>query len=45
MGIRQRQDARLVFGDKVGDTMRIAMDPKQAKDWFGAQPPETTSPA
>jgi ubiquinol-cytochrome c reductase cytochrome c1 subunit len=28
--------------DKVGDTMHIAMDPKQAKEWFGAQPPDLT---
>ena len=26
--------------DKVGDTMKIALDPKQAKDWFGAAPPD-----
>jgi ubiquinol-cytochrome c reductase cytochrome c1 subunit len=31
----------LVFaGDKVGDTMRVALDPKQAKDWFGGAPPD-----
>jgi ubiquinol-cytochrome c reductase cytochrome c1 subunit len=28
--------------DKVGDTMKIAMDPRQAKDWFGAAPPDLT---
>jgi len=27
-------------GDKVGDLMKITMDPKQAKDWFGATPPD-----
>ena len=26
--------------DKVGETMKVAMDPKQAKDWFGAVPPD-----
>ena len=31
----------LVFnGGKVGDLMKIAMDPKEAKDWFGGTPPE-----
>lgn len=28
--------------DKVGDTMKIALDPKQAKDWFGGTPPDLT---
>lgn len=28
--------------DKVGDTMKAAIDPKQAKDWFGATPPDLT---
>jgi ubiquinol-cytochrome c reductase cytochrome c1 subunit len=26
--------------DKVGDTMKIALDPKQAKDWLAAAPPD-----
>ena len=26
--------------DKVGDTMKTTLDPRQAKDWFGAQPPD-----
>jgi ubiquinol-cytochrome c reductase cytochrome c1 subunit len=26
--------------DKVGDTMKISLDPKQAKDWLGAAPPD-----
>ncbi len=31
----------LVFtGVKVGDLMTIAMDPKDAKNWFGATPPD-----
>jgi len=25
---------------KVGDTMKTTLDPKQAKDWFGAPPPD-----
>src|SRR4029079_1256770 len=31
----------LVFtGQKVGDTMKVALDPKQAKSWFGGIPPD-----
>jgi ubiquinol-cytochrome c reductase cytochrome c1 subunit len=26
--------------EKVGDTMKSALDPKNAKDWFGAVPPD-----
>jgi len=26
--------------DKVGETMKVAMDGKQAKEWFGATPPD-----
>ena len=26
--------------DKVGETMKVAMDAKQAKEWFGATPPD-----
>ena len=26
--------------EKVGDTMKVSLDPKQAKEWFGAQPPD-----
>ncbi len=33
----------LVFtGVKVGDLMKIAMDPKDAKEWFGGAPPDLT---
>jgi ubiquinol-cytochrome c reductase cytochrome c1 subunit len=28
--------------DKVGDVMKISMDPKLAKEWFGAVPPDLT---
>ncbi len=33
----------LVFtGAKVGDLMRVAMDPAEAREWFGAPPPDLT---
>jgi len=33
--------ANLLFaGDKVGETMKVALDAKQAKTWFGATPPD-----
>lgn len=33
----------LMFGtDKIGDTMISALDPKDAKEWFGALPPDLT---
>jgi ubiquinol-cytochrome c reductase cytochrome c1 subunit len=38
----QIKDNLLFAGDKVGETMHVAMDPKQAKDWFGAAPPDLT---
>jgi ubiquinol-cytochrome c reductase cytochrome c1 subunit len=28
--------------DKVGDTMKVSLDPKQAKEWFGGLPPDLT---
>jgi len=28
--------------EKVGETMKAAIDPRQAKDWFGATPPDLT---
>ena len=39
---QQIKDNLLFPTDKVGDTMKIAMDPKQAKDWFGGMPPDLT---
>lgn len=30
----------LFAGDKVGETMKASIDPKQAKAWFGAAPPD-----
>ncbi|MBQ0957381.1 cytochrome c1 [Ideonella sp. 4Y11] len=32
----------LFAGDKVGDLMKVSMDARQAKDWFGATPPDLT---
>jgi ubiquinol-cytochrome c reductase cytochrome c1 subunit len=44
IGLTEQQiKDNLVFGSaKVGDTMKSAIDPKQAKDWFGAVPPDLT---
>lgn len=39
---QQIKDNLLFTTDKVGDTMKAAIDPKQAKDWFGATPPDLT---
>jgi ubiquinol-cytochrome c reductase cytochrome c1 subunit len=39
---QQIKDNLLFTTDKVGDTMKAAIDPKQAKDWFGANPPDLT---
>lgn len=39
---QQIKDNLLFATDKVGETMKISMDPKQAKDWFGATPPDLT---
>ncbi len=30
----------LFTSEKVGDLMTVSLDPKQAKDWFGAVPPD-----
>ena len=32
----------LFTGGKVGDTMKVSLDAKDAKDWFGGQPPDLT---
>ncbi|WP_020183635.1 cytochrome c1 [Methylotenera sp. 1P/1] len=37
---KQIKDNLLLAGDKVGDTMQVAIDPKDAKKWFGATPPD-----
>jgi ubiquinol-cytochrome c reductase cytochrome c1 subunit len=39
---QQIKDNLLFTTDKVGDTMKVAIDPKQAKAWFGANPPDLT---
>ncbi len=39
---KQIKDNLLFTTDKVGETMKVAMDPKQAKEWFGANPPDLT---
>ncbi len=39
---QQIKDNMLFATDKVGETMKSAIDPKQAKDWFGANPPDLT---
>ncbi|MBC7600955.1 MAG: cytochrome c1 [Polaromonas sp.] len=38
----QIKDNLLFATDKVGETMKASMDPKQAKDWFGGNPPDLT---
>lgn len=39
---QQIKDNLLFATDKVGETMKASMDPKQAKDWFGGNPPDLT---
>jgi ubiquinol-cytochrome c reductase cytochrome c1 subunit len=39
---QQIKDNLLFATDKVGDTMKAAIDPKEAKEWFGANPPDLT---
>ena len=38
----QIKENLLFSTDKIGDTMKSAIDPKQAKEWFGANPPDLT---
>ncbi len=42
IGLTEAQiKANLMFAtDKVGDTMKVPLDPRQAKEWFGGQPPD-----
>jgi ubiquinol-cytochrome c reductase cytochrome c1 subunit len=44
IGLTEEQiKANLMFGtDKIGDTMTTALDPKDAKEWFGGVPPDLT---
>jgi ubiquinol-cytochrome c reductase cytochrome c1 subunit len=39
---QQIKDNLLFATDKVGETMKAAIDPKQAKEWFGGVPPDLT---
>ena len=38
----QIRDNLVFTGAKVGELMKVAMDPKDAKEWFGAAPPDLT---
>jgi ubiquinol-cytochrome c reductase cytochrome c1 subunit len=38
----QIKDQLLVTNAKIGDTMKAAIDPQQAKAWFGVNPPDLT---
>jgi ubiquinol-cytochrome c reductase cytochrome c1 subunit len=38
----QIRDNLLFTGGKVGDLMKIAVDPQEAKEWFGTAPPDLT---
>ena len=44
IGLTEEQIANnLIFtGAKVGETMKVSLDPKDAKDWFGKVPPDLT---
>jgi ubiquinol-cytochrome c reductase cytochrome c1 subunit len=44
IGLTENQiKSNLMFStDKVGDVMKVSLDPKQAKEWFGAAPPDLT---
>ena len=44
LGITEQQikDNLLFTTDKVGETMKANIDPRQAKEWFGANPPDLT---
>lgn len=44
LGITEQQikDNLLFTTDKIGETMRVNMDPHQAKEWFGTVPPDLT---
>ncbi|MBA3596627.1 MAG: cytochrome c1 [Methylibium sp.] len=44
IGLTEDQIAdNLMFAtDRVGETMKVALDPRQAKEWFGGVPPDLT---
>lgn len=39
---QQIKDNLLFTTDKIGETMKATIDPRQAKAWFGANPPDLT---
>lgn len=39
---QQIKDNLIFTGAKVGDVMQVALQPKDAKDWFGGVPPDLT---
>ena len=39
---QQIKDNLLFTTDKIGETMKVSMDPKNAKEWFGGVPPDLT---
>jgi ubiquinol-cytochrome c reductase cytochrome c1 subunit len=39
---KQIKDNLLFTSEKVGDLMQANIDPKKAKEWFGANPPDLT---
>jgi ubiquinol-cytochrome c reductase cytochrome c1 subunit len=38
----QIKDNLIFTGAKVGEVMKVSLDPKDAKDWFGGVPPDLT---
>ena len=44
LGLTEQQirDNLILTGAKTGDLMKIAMDPKDAREWFGTLPPDLT---
>jgi ubiquinol-cytochrome c reductase cytochrome c1 subunit len=44
IGLTEEQiKSNLLFTDaKVGETMKVALNPKEAKEWFGGVPPDLT---
>src|SRR3954453_21111286 len=44
LGLTEQQirDNLIFTGVKVGELMKIAMDPAEAKEWFGTTPPDLT---
>ena len=44
IGLTEEQIKKnLMFvGDKVGETMKVSVDPREAKEWFGGVPPDLT---